>query len=86
MDTLSHDPVAVGRNIPTATTRTGSRRNFWDQLVLQFQRALCAYISCGEPLTMTVGMNLVRLEREVFVFAAPFSSHYQELNGKSRGE
>jgi acyl-[acyl-carrier-protein]-phospholipid O-acyltransferase / long-chain-fatty-acid--[acyl-carrier-protein] ligase len=71
MNTVSSDPVVMGR---TASLATGSprRQGFWALIATQFQGAFSDNILRNLLLSMIVGMNLAKTERETFVSVVTF--------------
>ena len=78
MDTVSSDPVLLGRTASLATGMPRGRRGFWALIATQFQGAFSDNILRNLLLSMIVGMNLAKTERETFVsvvtvlFSVPF--------------
>jgi acyl-[acyl-carrier-protein]-phospholipid O-acyltransferase/long-chain-fatty-acid--[acyl-carrier-protein] ligase len=77
MNTVSSDPVALNQAPSEAAARSG-RRGFWALIATQFQGAFSDNILRNLLLSMIVGMNLAKTERETFVsivtflFSVPF--------------
>lgn len=69
MNTVPSDPAVVGRN---ASPATGARRGFWALILTQFQGAFSDNILRNLLLSMIVGMNLAKTERETFVSVVTF--------------
>jgi acyl-[acyl-carrier-protein]-phospholipid O-acyltransferase / long-chain-fatty-acid--[acyl-carrier-protein] ligase len=78
MSTLMTNPTATDRNTLPAIAPPRSHRGFWALIATQFQGAFSDNILRNLLLSMIVGMNLARTERETFVsvitflFSVPF--------------
>jgi len=53
---------------------------------MYFQRGFCPDIVISQPIPPTLGMDLIKIERELFVFTGPFSQQYQEPDPKGKGK
>ncbi|HWE83581.1 MAG TPA: acyl-[ACP]--phospholipid O-acyltransferase [Terracidiphilus sp.] len=72
MSTISSDPVAVDRTASQATGASRDRHGFWSLIATQFQGAFSDNILRNLLLSMIVGMNLAKTERETFVSVVTF--------------
>lgn len=78
MNTVSSDPVALDGTASLTIKSTRGRRGFWALIATQFQGAFSDNILRNLLLSMIVGMNLAKTERETFVsivtflFSVPF--------------
>jgi acyl-[acyl-carrier-protein]-phospholipid O-acyltransferase/long-chain-fatty-acid--[acyl-carrier-protein] ligase len=78
MHTISGDPVVTGQVASLRTGEPRSRHGFWALIATQFQGAFSDNILRNLLLSMIVGMNFARAERETFVsivtflFSVPF--------------
>jgi acyl-[acyl-carrier-protein]-phospholipid O-acyltransferase / long-chain-fatty-acid--[acyl-carrier-protein] ligase len=72
MHTVSSDPVVIGKIASLRTGEPGSRHGFWALIATQFQGAFSDNILRNLLLSMIVGMNLARTERETFVSVVTF--------------
>ena len=73
MNTVSSDPVAIEPNrFSLRSTSPRSRRGFWALIATQFQGAFSDNILRNLLLSMIVGMNLAKSERETFVSVVTF--------------
>jgi acyl-[acyl-carrier-protein]-phospholipid O-acyltransferase/long-chain-fatty-acid--[acyl-carrier-protein] ligase len=78
MNIVSSDPVVMRRTDSLAIDIPRSRRGFWALIATQFQGAFSDNILRNLLLSMIVGMNLPKSERETFVpvvtflFSVPF--------------
>src|SRR5579863_5733987 len=71
MDTLSSE-TSVMAPVPVATDAPLNRRGFWALIATQFQGAFSDNILRNLLLSMIVGMNLAKSERESFVSVVTF--------------
>src|SRR5579863_3816709 len=71
MDTLSSE-TSVMAPVPVATDAPLNRRGFWALIATQFQGAFSDNILRNLLLSMIVGMNLAKTERETFVSVVTF--------------
>src|SRR5580658_5454456 len=78
MNTVASDPVVMGEGASLISVAPRDRRGFWALIATQFQGAFSDNILRNLLLSMIVGMNLARTERETFVsivtllFSVPF--------------
>ncbi len=72
MNSIASDPVAMGRARTLAADAEHSRRGFWALIATQFQGAFSDNILRNLLLSMIVGMNLAKTERETFVSVVTF--------------
>src|SRR5215469_16453446 len=72
MNTVSSDPVAMHPTASVAIGTSGGRRGFWALIATQFQGAFSDNILRNLLLSMIVGMNLAKSERETFVSVVTF--------------
>jgi acyl-[acyl-carrier-protein]-phospholipid O-acyltransferase/long-chain-fatty-acid--[acyl-carrier-protein] ligase len=72
MNTASSDPVLMGQTASPATCAPHDRRGFWALIATQFQGAFSDNILRNLLLSMIVGMNLAKTERETFVSVVTF--------------
>src|SRR5580692_1248707 len=72
MNTVSSDPVLMGQTAAARTDALDSRRGFWALIATQFQGAFSDNILRNLLLSMIVGMNLAKSERETFVSVVTF--------------
>ena len=72
MDSITNDSVALGRAGKAVATVPGSHRGFWALIATQFQGAFSDNILRNLLLSMIVGMNLAKTERETFVSVVTF--------------
>ena len=75
MNTVSSDPVLIGQTASARTEATvalDGRRGFWALIATQFQGAFSDNILRNLLLSMIVGMNLAKSERETFVSVVTF--------------
>ena len=72
MHTISSDPVVIGKIASLRSDQPHSRRGFWALIATQFQGAFSDNILRNLLLSMIVGMNFARAERETFVSVVTF--------------
>ena len=72
MNAVLSDPVVMGQSSSLPTDLTRSRRGFWALIATQFQGAFSDNILRNLLLSMIVGMNLAKTERETFVSVVTF--------------
>src|SRR5579863_10717223 len=72
MNTVSSDPVVTGLTAAPAIGTPRSRRGFWALIATQFQGAFSDNILRNLLLSIVVGMNLAKTERESFVSVVTF--------------
>jgi acyl-[acyl-carrier-protein]-phospholipid O-acyltransferase / long-chain-fatty-acid--[acyl-carrier-protein] ligase len=72
MNSLLSDPVVMGPTMALAAEPQRSRRGFWALIATQFQGAFSDNILRNLLLSMIVGMNLAKTERETFVSVVTF--------------
>src|SRR5215469_13397927 len=72
MNTVSSDPVVMGRTASLAIGTPRGRRGFWAPIATQFQGAFSDNILRNLLLSMIVGMNLAKTQRETFVSVVTF--------------
>ena len=72
MNTVSNDSVVMDRTAPHPTGAQRGRRGFWALIATQFQGAFSDNILRNLLLSMIVGMNLAKSERETFVSVVTF--------------
>ena len=72
MNIVSSDPVLMGQTAAARTDALDSRRGFWALIATQFQGAFSDNILRNLLLSMIVGMNLAKSERETFVSVVTF--------------
>lgn len=72
MNAVLSDPVVMGQSSSLATGMPRSRRGFWALIATQFQGAFSDNILRNLLLSMIVGMNLAKTERETFVSVVTF--------------
>ena len=72
MNTVSTDPVVVDQTASVATGLQRGRRGFWALIATQFQGAFSDNILRNLLLSMIIGMNLAKSERETFVSVVTF--------------
>ena len=75
MKTVTGDPVLIGQTASARTEATvalDGRRGFWALIATQFQGAFSDNILRNLLLSMIVGMNLAKSERETFVSVVTF--------------
>ena len=75
MNAVSSDPVLIGQTASARTEATvalDGRRGFWALIATQFQGAFSDNILRNLLLSMIVGMNLAKSERETFVSVVTF--------------
>jgi acyl-[acyl-carrier-protein]-phospholipid O-acyltransferase/long-chain-fatty-acid--[acyl-carrier-protein] ligase len=72
MNTVSIDPVVMGRTDSPAIGAPRSRQGFWALIATQFQGAFSDNILRNLLLSMIIGMNLAKSERETFVSVVTF--------------
>ena len=72
MNSLSSDSAAMGQVGALAAGEPRSRRGFWALIATQFQGAFSDNILRNLLLSMIVGMNLAKTERETFVSVVTF--------------
>jgi acyl-[acyl-carrier-protein]-phospholipid O-acyltransferase / long-chain-fatty-acid--[acyl-carrier-protein] ligase len=72
MNAVLSDPVVTGQSTTLPTDLTRSRRGFWALIATQFQGAFSDNILRNLLLSMIVGMNLAKTERETFVSVVTF--------------
>ena len=71
MHSLSSDSAVIGQ-VPVAADELRSRRGFWALIATQFQGAFSDNILRNLLLSMIVGMNLAKSDRETFVSVVTF--------------
>ncbi len=72
MNAVLSDPVVMGQSTSLPTDLPRSRRGFWALIATQFQGAFSDNILRNLLLSMIVGMNLAKTERETFVSVVTF--------------
>ncbi|MGA9133495.1 MAG: MFS transporter [Candidatus Sulfotelmatobacter sp.] len=72
MKAVMSDPVVKGQSTSLPTHLPRSRRGFWALIAMQFQGAFSDNILRNLLLSMIVGMNLAKTERETFVSVVTF--------------
>jgi acyl-[acyl-carrier-protein]-phospholipid O-acyltransferase/long-chain-fatty-acid--[acyl-carrier-protein] ligase len=72
MNSVSSDPAVMDRTASAATGAPHSRQGFWALIATQFQGAFSDNILRNLLLSMIVGMNLAKSERETFVSVVTF--------------
>src|SRR5580658_7225874 len=72
MSTILSDPIMMGQSTSLAAETSRSRRGFWALIATQFQGAFSDNILRNLLLSMIVGMNLAKSERETFVSVVTF--------------
>src|SRR6202050_4580509 len=78
MNTISSDPVVMAEATSLIGAAPRDRRGFWALIATQFQGAFSDNILRNLLLSLIVGMNLAKTERETFVsivtflFSVPF--------------
>ena len=72
MNPVSSDPAVMDRTASLATGAPRSRQGFWALIATQFQGAFSDNILRNLLLSMIVGMNLAKSERETFVSVVTF--------------
>ena len=72
MSSLSSNPAAMGRTRTFLTDAPRSHRGFWALIATQFQGAFSDNILRNLLLSMLVGMNLAKTQRETFVSVVTF--------------
>jgi acyl-[acyl-carrier-protein]-phospholipid O-acyltransferase/long-chain-fatty-acid--[acyl-carrier-protein] ligase len=72
MNTVSSDPAVMDRTASLAIGAPRSRQGFWALIATQFQGAFSDNILRNLLLSMIVGMNLAKSERETFVSVVTF--------------
>ena len=71
MDSLSNDSAALAQ-VPFMTSAPRGRRGFWALIATQFQGAFSDNILRNLLLSIVVGMNLAKSDRETFVSVVTF--------------
>jgi Acyl-CoA synthetases (AMP-forming)/AMP-acid ligases II len=72
MNMASSDLVVLNQTTPNSPAAQTSRRGFWALIATQFQGAFSDNILRNLLLSMIVGMNLAKTERETFVSVVTF--------------
>lgn len=72
MNTISSDPVVVSQTASLEAGTSRGRRGFWSLIATQFQGAFSDNILRNLLLSMIVGMNMAKTERETFVSVVTF--------------
>jgi hypothetical protein len=72
MNTVKSDPVTAVQTGSLIRPAPRDRRGFWALIATQFQGAFSDNILRNLLLSMIVGMNLAKTERETFVSAVTF--------------
>ena len=72
MTNVSSDPVALNQTASHDRAARSARRGFWALIATQFQGAFSDNILRNLLLSMIVGMNLAKSERETFVSVVTF--------------
>jgi acyl-[acyl-carrier-protein]-phospholipid O-acyltransferase / long-chain-fatty-acid--[acyl-carrier-protein] ligase len=72
MNTVSSDPAVLNQTASHEAAARSARRGFWALIATQFQGAFSDNILRNLLLSMIVGMNLAKTERETFVSVVTF--------------